>query len=46
LKDEDKYAKENNTTAAATNDSKNDEKNNEIRVGIKDWLVHFLNSSE
>jgi hypothetical protein len=44
LKDEDEYAKEN--ARAATNDSKKDEQSNEIRVGIKDWLVHFLNSSE
>jgi hypothetical protein len=45
LKDEDEYAKENNARAA-TNDSKKDEQSNEIRVGIKNWLVNFLNSSE
>uniref|UniRef100_A0A2N9I228 Uncharacterized protein n=1 Tax=Fagus sylvatica TaxID=28930 RepID=A0A2N9I228_FAGSY len=36
LKDEDEDAKENNTAVTA-NDSKKDNMNNEIRVGIKDW---------
>ena len=39
MKDEDEDAMENNTAVTAS-----DSKNNEIRVGIKDWLVHFLNS--
>jgi hypothetical protein len=43
LKDEDEDAKENNTAVTA-NDSKKDNMNNEIRVGIKDWLVNFRNS--
>ncbi|KAF5462938.1 hypothetical protein F2P56_018901 [Juglans regia] len=37
LMDADEDAKDNINTTAATNDSKKDEKSNEIRVGIKDW---------